>query len=134
MTRLADAVALVAGAASAVLVDAVGRRVLPGRSVVAGGAGLVVAAAIYPAARRESRPDAALVRELLVLAGASVLGVGAARSSSRLARFAVAAGWALHPVFDYGHTRTGDSRLPDWYAPLCAGYDVAYAALLARRP
>jgi hypothetical protein len=35
-------------------------------------------------------------------------------------------------VLAAGQGPSADSRLPGWYAPVCAGYDVAYAARLAR--
>ncbi len=40
-------------------------------------------------------------------------------------------GWASHALFDLVQGPSNDSRLPAWYAPVCAGYDVAYAARLA---
>ncbi|MDI9902860.1 hypothetical protein QM716_23675 [Rhodococcus sp. IEGM 1409] len=54
--------------------------------------------------------------------------------SSTHARRLVAASWAVHPIFDLLHERGPDSRLPDWYPAICAGYDLGVAGLLAAEP
>jgi len=97
--------------------------------VVAAGLGLVGAAVIYPAARREL--GGGLGVEAGVLLATAALTTAAARADSTTGRRLVAAGWASHAIFDFAQGPSKDSRLPGWYAPLCAGYDVAYAARLA---
>jgi hypothetical protein len=72
-----------------------------------------------------------VVVEAVVLAGAAALTAAAARADSATGRRLVAAGWASHALFDFLQGPSDDSRLPGWYAPVCAGYDVAYAARLA---
>ncbi|WP_244993218.1 hypothetical protein [Rhodococcus qingshengii] len=63
----------------------------------------------------------------VVFVGALVLPPGTAR---RL----VAASWAVHPIFDLLHERGPESRLPDWYPAICAGYDLGAAGHLAAEP
>ncbi len=105
-------------------------RRLDGRTgVVAAGLGLVGAAVIYPAARRDL--GAGLGVEAGVLLATAALTAAAVRVDSATGRRLVAAGWASHALFDFAQGPSSDSRLPSWYAPLCAGYDVAYAARLA---
>jgi hypothetical protein len=55
---------------------------------------------------------------------------GPKRSLGR--RGLIAAGWAAHAAFDDKHRATPGSRLPGWYADLCAGYDIAFAGSLLR--
>ncbi len=106
-------------------------RRLDGRAgVVAAGLGLMGAALIYPAARRELGPGLGV--EGGVLLATAGLTAAAARADHATGRRLVAAGWASHALFDFAQGPSGDSRLPAWYAPLCAGYDVAYAARLAQ--
>ena len=98
--------------------------------VVAAGLGLVGAALIYPAARRELGPGLGV--EGGVLLATAALTAAASRADSRTGRRTVAAGWAAHAVFDFVQGPSHDSRLPAWYAPLCAGYDLAYAVRFVR--
>lgn len=106
-------------------------RRLGGRgSVIGAGAALVTAAVIYPAARRDHGVSGAHLVEGAVVAATSALAVRAAQSDVRTGRRLLAAGWAAHALFDFGQGPSADSRLPGWYAPLCAGFDVAYAARL----
>jgi hypothetical protein len=127
--------ALVGGAACAVATDAAARRLSPSQRVTAASAGLVTAAIIYPAARIGRPADRAVAhREWLVVGATIAVSATASRDSrtSRAARAAVAAGWVGHAAFDNLHDRGPTSRLPDWYPAVCAGYDVALAALLLR--
>jgi hypothetical protein len=125
-------VPLLAGAVLGVATAEPVRR-MPGRTGVLGaGLGLVTAAVIYPAARRDRAPSTALGIEAAVVVGTSVLAVLAAGRSASTGRRLVAAGWASHALFDFGQGPSADSRLPQWYAPVCAGYDFAFAAQLLR--
>ena len=47
----------------------------------------------------------------------------------------LAAGWALHPVWDIAlhYFGPGDAFAPDWYTVPCFSYDLAVAAYLAYR-
>jgi hypothetical protein len=102
------------------------------RGVIGAGVGLVTAAVIYPAARRDHALSSAYAIEGAVVAGTSVLAVLAARGSPVTGRRLLALGWAAHALFDFGQGPSPDSRLPDWYAPVCAGYDFAFAGQLLR--
>ncbi len=44
----------------------------------------------------------------------------------------LAAGWALHIIWDVWlhQTHAGHLYTPDWYPPLCLGFDLAVAAIL----
>jgi hypothetical protein len=92
--------------------------------------GLIVAAAIYPLARRERRPGAALTREIAGLVASGAILAAAARATPTQARNVVAAGWAAHALFDAVHDSGHDSLIPNWYPAMCAGYDLAIAARL----
>jgi hypothetical protein len=121
-------------AAGAVLgwVSAQSVRRLGGRgSVIGAGAALVTAAVIYPAARRDRSLSPALAVEGAVVAATTGLAIAAATADVPRGRRWLAAGWAAHALFDFGQGPSEDSRLPGWYAPVCAGFDVAYAARLA---
>ncbi len=107
------------------------RRLGGRRGVVGAGLGLVVAAGIYPAARREHAPSAAMAIEAGVVVATTALAVVAAGKSPVAGRRLLALGWAAHALFDFGQDPSADSRLPHWYAPVCAGYDVAFAARIA---
>jgi len=115
------------GAASAEPVRRLGGR----RGVLGAGIGLVTAAVIYPAARREHRVSPELLVEGAVLLTATALATRAASGSPAIGRRLLAAGWASHALFDFLQGPSQDSRLPGWYAPVCAGYDIAFAARLA---
>lgn len=115
------------GAASAEPVRRLGGR----RGVLGAGIGLVTAAVIYPAARREHRVSPELLVEGAVLLTATALATRAASGSPTTGRRLLAAGWASHALFDFLQGPSQDSRLPAWYAPVCAGYDIAFAARLA---
>ncbi|MFL6107094.1 MAG: hypothetical protein ACJ72D_23045 [Marmoricola sp.] len=122
--------ALVGGAvlgwASAEAVRRLGNR----GSVLGAGAALVSAAVIYPAARRDHSPSAALAVEGAVVAATTGLAIAAATTDVVRGRRWLALGWAAHALFDFAQGPSDDSRLPAWYAPVCAGFDVAYAARL----
>jgi hypothetical protein len=126
------AAALVAGAILGAATAEPVRRLGGRRGVVAAGVGLVTAAVIYPAARRDHAVSPAHVVEGAVVIGASALAVLATKGSPRTGRRLLAVGWASHALFDFGQGPSADSRLPDWYAEVCAGYDVAFAAQLLR--
>ena len=107
-------------------------RRLGGRTEVIGiGAGLVSAAVIYPAARR-SATSGGLAVEAAVIAATTALAGAATKLESTAARRVLGAGWASHALFDTLQGASSDSRLPRWYPAVCAGYDVAIAARVAR--
>ena len=107
-------------------------RRLGGRgSVLGAGAALVTAAVIYPAARRDHTPSPALAVEGVVVAATTGLAIAAATTDVPRGRRWLAAGWAAHALFDAGFGPSEDSRLPGWYAPVCAGFDLAYAGRLS---
>lgn len=101
-------------------------------AVVVSGVGLVTAAVIYPAARREHAASPALAVEGAVVGGTVLLAVLAAGRSAATGRRLLALGWAAHALFDVGQGPSDDSRLPGWYPELCAGYDLAVAGQLLR--
>lgn len=124
-------VALVAGAVLGAASAEPVRRLSPRGSVRAAGAGLITCAVIYPAARRSHVPSAGLVVEVAaVLATTALAGFGAATPPTTGRRL-LAAGWAAHALFDALQGPSDDSRLPGWYAPVCAGFDLGYAVRLA---
>ncbi|RNL77433.1 hypothetical protein [Nocardioides marmorisolisilvae] len=125
-----NAIALVGGAALGWASAETVRRLGGRGSVVGAGAALVTAAVIYPAARRDRSLSPALAVEGAVVAATTGLAIAAATTDVPQGRRWLAAGWAAHALFDFGQGPSADSRLPDWYAPLCAGFDVAYAARL----
>ncbi len=92
--------------------------------------GLVVAAAIYPVARRNRRLGAPLAREIAGLVASGAIITTAAQSTPTKARNVVAAGWAAHAMFDMVHDGGRDSLIPSWYPAMCAGYDLAVAGRL----
>lgn len=115
------------GAASAEPV----RRLSPRGAVLAAGAGLITCAVIYPAARRDHASSVGLVVEAAAVLATTALAAFAATRSPTAGRRLLAAGWASHALFDALQGPSEDSRLPGWYAPVCAGFDVGYAARLA---
>lgn len=127
--------AFVAGVAlGAVTAEPVRSRLSCGgrTSVVGAGVGLVTAAVIYPAARREHAASQALAVEGAVVGGTVLLAILAAGRSTATGRRLLALGWAAHALFDVGQGPSEDSRLPGWYPALCAGYDLALAGQLLR--
>ncbi|RNL66142.1 hypothetical protein EFK50_00485 [Nocardioides marmoriginsengisoli] len=124
-------VALLAGAALGLLSAEPVRRLGGRRGVIGAGAGLVTAAVIYPAARRDRGPSGALAVEAGVVLATTALAAVAAGGSPATGRRLLALGWATHAIFDYAQGPSADSRLPAWYPDLCAGYDVAFAARIA---
>ncbi|MFL6159983.1 MAG: hypothetical protein ACJ72D_28170 [Marmoricola sp.] len=124
-------VALLAGAVLGVASAEPVRRSAGRAGVLIAGGALVGAAVIYPALRRDRTPSAGLAVEAGVVAATSALAVVAAGRSPRAGRRLLAVGWAAHALFDFGQGPSEDSRLPGWYAPVCAGYDFAYAARIA---
>lgn len=127
-----DVAAVAVGAASALAVENLSRKLLPGARTELGAAGLVVAAVIYPAARNSSRFSLASARELGGVVAATALVAKSRGRGARTARAMVAAGWAAHALFDHHHDTGPGGRLPRWYPALCAGYDLAFAGALLR--
>lgn len=125
-----DALALAAGAVLGAASAEPVRRLSPRGSVFAAGAGLITCAVIYPAARRNHAPSAGLVIEAATVFATTALAAYAATKSPTAGRRLLAAGWASHAAFDALAGPSDDSRLPSWYAPVCAGFDVGYAARL----
>lgn len=66
------------------------------------------------------------------LAGVAVYGMIAARGL-RGSLWWLAAGWALHPVWDIALHYAGPGRAfaPDWYTLPCLGWDLAVAGVVA---
>jgi hypothetical protein len=111
--------------------------------------GLIVAAAVYPAFALSARvPGPWLTIELagLVLFTALALPALLRAPAGSTALTALAAGWALHPLWDVLLHASAIGALPDapgagyvpsWYPPTCATFDWAVAlacAAFARRP
>lgn len=130
--RAVDVVAVAVGAASGLAIENAARRYFPNARSNLGAAGLLTAAAIYPATRSGSRVSLASVRELGAVAATTGLITKAHQRGGMTARGLVAAGWAAHAVFDAKHEMGSGGRLPRWYPALCAGYDLAFAAALLR--
>ena len=127
--------ALMAGAALGVTTDRFLVIKSDRRRVPASAAILLAAAAIYPLSDRIRGRDAGVfTREASAITAAVGLMLIVQRLPDRPARAVTAAGWLLHAAFDQVHERGTRSRLPNWYPALCAGYDVAMAAMLSRAP
>lgn len=126
--RTADIVGLAVGAAAAGGTLAGLRRSSPRATATLSAAGLAVAAAVYPLARRSRPADARAGRELAALAGYGIASVAAARRAPRQATALLAAGWASHALFDMTHHIDDGTLLPSSYPALCAGYDLVLAA------
>jgi hypothetical protein len=96
------------------------------------GVGLVVAAAIYVGFAVAGGATARWI-------GVEVVGVvlyGALAALGMVGSLGwLAAGWALHPVWDVGlHLlASGSAFSPAWYAIQCVGFDLVVAAYLAMR-
>lgn len=103
----------------------------PDRRTVVAGRGLVVAAGVYLTGRRfQGSARQAVGREAGALAGTLGLAATASRLPAGWGSALLAAGWLAHAGFDVGHHRDEGSRVPDWYPPLCVGFDVVLAAAL----
>jgi hypothetical protein len=122
---------LAVGAVAGVATDVLTEKLAPRHRALALAGGLVVAAAIYPIARRERPMGGPLLREIAGLVAAGAVASAAARAQGPAARNIVAAGWAAHAAFDQVHRPGPHSRIPSWYPAMCAGYDLAVAARLA---
>jgi len=121
-------VALAAGAGFAIAIDTAVARQLPHRRAATAALGLVAAAAIYPLSRRRVGMDA---REAVTLAAACAVAAIAARLPTGTARRLLGVGWAAHAMYDAVFTHDATiTRLPAWYAPLCAGADIAMGSRL----
>jgi hypothetical protein len=130
--RAVDVVAVAVGAASGLAAENAARRWLPNKRTNLGAAGLVTAAAVYPATRKGARISLASAREVAAVAAATGLVSRAHQRGDLTARTLIAAGWAAHALFDARHELGPGGRLPRWYPALCAGYDLAFAAALLR--
>jgi hypothetical protein len=124
-----DAPTLLAGAAGGALF--VGAAcALPRRTRGILVVGLFVAALfyVYFAARARVSP-AWLAAEL---AGVALYG-GMALRGRRGSPWWIAAGWALHPIWDVALHYLGPGRAfaPAWYATLCLTWDLVVAAVIA---
>ena len=124
--------AVIAGAGLAELAARGARRLPAEQHVPMYAAGLAVAAAIYPAARRRWRLDRRTAGEVLGVIGYGTASLLAARRPRPRANRLLAAGWASHALFDAAHGHDETSRLPRWYPALCAGYDLVICGHLAR--
>lgn len=128
------------GLALSALVDAPVKKWMPRYRTPSYAAGLMVAAAVYPVARQGQARLGSMIdvsiptREWSAVAATFAVFFGALVLPSSSARRLVAASWAIHPIFDLLHERGPDSRLPDWYPAICAGYDLGVAGLLAVEP
>jgi hypothetical protein len=120
-----DVASAAVGAAAALGADRAAAR-LNRRTEIAA-AGLLTAAAIYPAARRRSFGDG---REKAVLVAAAAVVTAALTQPGLRGRWLLAAGWLAHAGFDAKFAPHADSRIPSWYPAMCAGYDAALAARL----
>ena len=127
-----NALPLLAGAALGLLSAEPMRRRGGRASVIGAGIGLVTAAVIYPAARRERTASKELIIEAGVVLATTAVAAVAAGQSPVAGRRLLALGWAAHALFDFGQGPSEDSHLPGWYAPVCAGYDFAFAGQLLR--
>jgi hypothetical protein len=118
------------GVGSGLLADVLISRRMADRRVLWAAVGLVVAALVYPIARRRPGLDSS---EAWTVLSACVIAAVSVGCPERWARWLLGVGWMCHALFDlaFGH---GSStwRLPQWYPALCAGFDVAYGARLLR--
>lgn len=130
--RAVDVVAVAVGAASGLAIENAARKYFPNARTNLGAAGLMTAAAIYPATRKGSRVSLASAREVAAVAATTGLITKAHGRGGMTARALIAGGWAAHALFDAQHTLGPGGRLPRWYPALCAGYDLAFAAALLR--
>jgi hypothetical protein len=130
-------VSVVVGALLAGLFVLVARLALGRRENVALAAGLVVAALIYLAAALES-----VIGSLQAVGGISVplevAGVAVfallAFLGLRVSPWFLAIGWAAHVLWDvWVHPGGSFGFLPDWYPPLCIGFDLVVAGYVALR-
>lgn len=121
--------AATAGVALAVAADAAITRLRPSLRNPVAACGLIGAAAVYPLSGRRLGIDG---REALTLALASIVAALVASMPSSRQRRLLAAGWVAHALYDAAFTHdTNATRLPEWYAPFCAGVDIAMGARLA---
>jgi hypothetical protein len=131
--KLSAALSAALGLAAAVAADMTSRHA-PRHRFAMQVAGLPVAAAVYPVARSKRDVSAHVLREALALIGFTALTAVAARNDAARGARLLAAGWVGHAAFDLVHDAGPHSRIPEWYPPFCAGYDVGVAAGLLYRP
>lgn len=126
-----DTSALLAGAVSgAIFVGAAYATSRYTRRILV--AGLIVAALVYVYFAADARTGAGwLAAELL---GVAVYG-GVALRGLRGSAWWIAAGWALHPVWDVALHFAGPGRAfaPAWYTVSCLTWDLVVAAVVAYR-
>ena len=124
-----DISVLLAGAVGGALFVSIA-YILPRRTPGILATGLVVAALfnVYFAIRARVSP-AWLAVELAGLAIYGAMALCARRGSA----WWIAAGWALHPVWDVALHYIGPGRAfaPAWYAMLCLPWDLVVAAVVA---
>lgn len=125
--------------------DAAVAKLYPARRTAVAALGLIAAAVMYPVSRQlpaadsagESRlwlptPSAAEVGAVLA---AGVIVAAAAKQPTPTSRRILAAGWAAHALYDAAVKHDARAtRLPAWYAPFCAGADIAIALRLVLVP
>ncbi|MBO9531625.1 MAG: hypothetical protein J7513_01470 [Solirubrobacteraceae bacterium] len=128
---LTHAVGAVLGASAVVPSVLLVRRRTANTTALAG-AGLVIAAAIYPAARTDRLAGPAGARELAGLVAAGLLATAAAGAGGTRGRRLIAAGWASHALFDAAHDTGRGSSIPAWYPAACAAFDLVLASELWR--
>ena len=118
------------GVGSGLLADVLISRRMADRRVLCAAVGLVVAALVYPMARRRPGLDPS---EAWTVLSACVIAAVSVGCPERSARSLLGVGWMCHAIFDlaFGHG-SSSWRLPRWYPALCAGFDVAYGARLLR--
>src|SRR5882757_1618618 len=102
--QVGRAAALLVGAMSALTVEEFTRKRLGSARVELAALGLVTAAAIYPAMRREQRTSGPALREAATVAGATALSLAGrgpipGPRSGLLRRGLLAAGWVGHAAF-----------------------------------
>ncbi|MEM1056042.1 MAG: hypothetical protein AAGI52_10985 [Bacteroidota bacterium] len=118
---------LLLGLISAAVFVRIGR----GRPLAWWAVSLVVVAAVYVgfALARGDVSDALIEAGGAVVYGA-VAWLGLRRDDARI----VAAGWALHPLWDLGAHIGAGLEAPAWYVWACLSFDLVVAVVLLTRP
>jgi hypothetical protein len=132
VNRASGVVAVAAGVGLAIAADETIAHLRPTLRTPMAACGLIAAAAIYPLSRRRLGLDG---REAVALVGACSIAASAASMPSTRGRRLLGAGWVSHALYDAAFTHDANTtRLPKWYAPLCAGADSAMGVRLALHP
>lgn len=93
------------------------------------GIALLVAAGIYAAFAMAAMESTWLMIELI---GVGLFGVLVQLVRRKVVSW-LAAGWALHALWDVGHLiSAGAEFVPDWYPALCITFDLVVAFHIAR--